>query len=218
MNEQAQEFLFIDQNDPGVWYHGTIAHMEGLALEGGKPERSYTYTGQPGDSVKTKNAGYWPVEKAPWHWFEACVKQGWSRNADADGLSMIDAWALGLGDCIYDVLTDADTTYPRMKWCTTHIMQKDRDLVFMVPVLECDPYGRVTEALGEPSRIRHTKALFVEDTTGQDHLRAYHFNGTWVHRTDLVGLERGESRMRIVKPVQQALSDSLPDKNCPAGR
>ena len=211
MNERAQEFLFVDKNDPGVWYYGTIAHMEGLAIEGGNPERSYTHEGRPGDAVKTENAGYWIVEEAPQHWFEACVKQGCSANVD--WLSMIDAWAWGLGDCIHDVLRDADTTYPMMRWCTTHIMQRDRDLVFMVPVLECDPYGRITE---RNDRVRTVllgvESVFVEDTTGQDHLRAYHFNGTWVHRTDLVGLERGETRIRIVKPVQQALSDSLPER------
>ena len=197
MKELAQDFLFVDKNSPGVYYHGNIAHMRGLEIVGGCPQRIY------GKTVIHD----WTVETAPQHWFELCEKE--AIEVDPPEITTLGAWAWGTGHCIFDVLKDADTTYPLMKWCTTHVMQKDRDLVFMVPLMECDPYGVVTDP-DYPEIKEHLRdSVFVEDTEAQDHLRAYIGNGTWVHRTDLVGLDRDTDRNRIVEPCQQKLSDML---------
>jgi hypothetical protein len=198
MSELAQDFLFVDGNSPGVYYHGNIAHMRGLEIEGGNPFRCY--------SMMWHCLG-WIVEPAPRHWFELCEQE--AIETDAPEITTLGAWAWGTGHCIHDILKDSDTTYPLMRWGTTHVMQKDRDLVFMVPLIECDPYGEVTDP-DYPELKEHLRdSVFVEDTERQDHLRAYIGNGTWVHRTDLVGLDRDSDRDRIVLPCQQALSDML---------
>ena len=126
-----------------------------------------------------------------------------------------------LCDCIRDELTAQFTEYPLLLWGTIHICKDDPDLLFMVPLVECDPYGRLLGTFpygNNPGRMKYSQyakmlkenlhePLFIEDTEEQDHLLAYMGNGAWVHRTDLLGLDRNYCRPQIVEPCQRYLHD-----------
>ena len=205
-----QGFIFADKNNPGVFYFGNICHMRGLEIEGGNPERSYAYSGNPGDTIEVSTvAGVesWEVIDSPKHWFDSCGKE--AGDADGGSVTTLCAWAFMPGDCIQDTLQADDTTYPFMRWGAVQVMRRDSDLIYMVPLMECDPYGRVTDPDYPLLKDVLQVGIFIEDTEGQDHLIAYIGNGAWVHRTDLVGLDRDSDRDRIVEPCQQKLSDML---------
>ena len=117
-----------------------------------------------------------------------------------------------LGDCVFDYLKGQENIkYPLMYWGVIRINTKDPELFFMVPLLECDPYGRITDPEFEYPPIKNwlKESVFAEDTVGQDHRRAYVGNGEWVHATDLIGLDQDRPRPHIVKPCQQYFYEML---------
>jgi hypothetical protein len=200
--------------------------MRGLELDGGHPQRCYvgewvnglwqdSYKDKrPGDTITVKtNMGEETLDviQAPRHWAEACEQEAIDDDSDCFDTDMLtlDVYMLQPGDCIHDKIEIEDEKYPYMKWGVVMLNQKDTDLLYMVPLLETDPYGRVTDPDYPDLKDNLWYGVFIEDTEAQDHLMAYTGHGTWVHRLDLLGVSRDTTRDQIVHPCRKSLSDMV---------
>lgn len=211
----AARYIFMDNNSPGVFYYGDMCDMRGLEIEGGHPERcsGEKYKNKrPGDliAVQLRSEGdliceKWAVVKPPEHWWDNCGKE--AEDGCEGVVSTLDAWMLMLGDCVHDTLSADGETYPCMRWGAVHVHPDDNDLIYMVPLLESDPYGLITDADYPDLKHALQVGIVIEDTEEQDHLVAYTGNGKWVNRTDLIGMYRDSFRPRIVEPCRQSLAD-----------
>jgi hypothetical protein len=222
--------VFSDLNYPEVFYYGDIRHMRGLEIEGGYPQRCYVgewvnglwqdhYADKrPGDSIEVTikmgeetHKENWDVLKAPDHWADLCEQESLDRDTDCFDTSMdtLDVYMLETGDCIFDKIQIEDEKYPLMKWGIVKLHSRDADLLYMVPLLESDPYGNITDPDHPYLKDNLWHGVFVEDTEAQDHLVAYTGHGVWIHRIDLLGVDRDTTRSQIVEPCRKSLSDMV---------
>jgi len=231
----------MDWNYPEVFYWGNICDMLGCELEGGNPKRCYVgdweqispdssvkiwkdhYANKkPGDFITVKigdEIEELEVVKAPASWSAICWEEEEKRERDSfdRSMSICDVFILDLGDCIFDKLEIEDEKYPCMKWCIVKSHKNDSDLLYIVPFMECDPYGRITDPdylelreylTGlEDEEDEKPFGIFVEDEESQDHVFVFTGRGTWIHRTDLIGVDRDCTRNQIVEPSQKHLSE-----------
>ncbi len=201
--------------------------MRGLELSGGSPRRwssdcwvdgvyrDLNRDKKPGDTIEVKSDDGTTTESgtvvdAPNSWYEACISEAADYDRDGWDWTMLtaDAFIAVPGDCIHDRITinnGFNTKFPYMRWCIIQRHLDNADLLFIVPLMECDPYGRVTDPDYKHFADRLGPGVFAEDTNGQDHVVAYWGNGEWIHRDELVGINRDLSRDHVVSPVRKKL-------------
>lgn len=219
-----QHFVFIDKNNPETFYYGDIIAMKGCSLNGGDPERCYVGEWV-GKSVMTwkdhyaeKKAGDTidgkPVVKAPMKWYDDAWEDYFSIEKDSYDDNMYhecDVAGLSHGDCIQGKVKTDEGTYPDMKRVIVKINHKDADILTLVPFVETDVYGNITdpdwEWLKEEWHFEDDEiGTFVEDTEGQDHVFMFTGMPVTAHRLDLINVDRDKSRERLVKPYRAELA------------
>lgn len=222
----AQQFIFVDNNYPELFYWGNICDMRGCEIEGGYPKRCYVgdwinglwqdryKDKRPGDTIEVETSmgkETWDVVKAPSNWWDACwqesEKNRESRHHFDTAMDICDVFMLGHGDCIIGSIEIDDIKYPVLRWGVVKLHLDDSDLLYLVPLMESDPYGRITDYLFEElGENLSDYTVFIEDETAQDHMVAFTGNGVWAHRNDLLGVDREMERGQIVKPCRQSLA------------
>jgi len=208
--------IFFNKNNPGAFYFGDMRHEAGLAIEGGDPQRLFgdkAKGAKPGDTIDVATSDgrqSWEVLEAPESWEKACEKESLS-DEDGEYICTLAAWGFHPGCCMTGALDADGIKYPYMRWGGVHVHSDDPELIYMIPLIECDPYGRITDDIyeGDVKNGLSGVGILIEDSEGQDHQLAFVGDGAWVHLTDLVGMEWGGLRNRIVDPCLKALSNMI---------
>ena len=93
---------------------------------------------------------------------------------------------LSPGNCVVDELTIDGQDYPLASWVICKANADDRNLLYIVPLIDCDPYGRAFDI--SPQEIEFfsfENLFFIEDERGQDHKLALLNDAVWAHCDDL---------------------------------
>lgn len=195
----AEEFVFIDHKHPEVFYYGNLLHVRGCNLAGGNAERYYNGVWEGEGSVKLwrnlvadKKVGDEidgkPVIAACAKWFMAAYED---EDNNLDGLSPSDSFLnygdvfdFQVGDCIHGLLLGRTLAND---FVAVKEHPNDRDLLLFVKF----------EVIGYEPGPHEAEEVFVEDKEGQNHV-IIHFNSSeWIHREDLIGMQRVASRSEL---------------------
>ena len=170
---------------------------------------------EPGDSIDGK-----PVLKAPQEWWKIAWDHWEEQNShkdlrDSDLDHICEVYSLGHGDCVSGIREEIEgERFPYwLKWVVVKLNHRDADLLYLIPFMESDPYGRITDDSWEDCEHGLSDyQVFVEDTERQDHIVIFPGDGRWIHRIDLLGSWRESTRDQLVKPARKSLAEMVGQK------